>query len=160
MSDNINNIKELSKGRISSWANKSKHRLENKHWLIRATYVATQILDEMKRSEITQISLADRLHVSKQYISKVLKGEENLTLDTIGRFEAALGIKIKLDIPVFEFDIALCDNKLSINLYNHKTMSPEKIAASIEFIVKNEYVKFVNEDQRENAKAEELNLIS
>ena len=43
---------------------------------------------------MTQKSLAAKLDVSPQQVNKILKGHENLTLETISRIEEALGMEL------------------------------------------------------------------
>jgi len=38
--------------------------------------------------------LADKMEVSAQYINKIVKGSENLSLETISKLENALGIQL------------------------------------------------------------------
>ena len=40
------------------------------------------------------LALAERMNCTQQYVSKILKGKENLSLDTISRLEDALGISL------------------------------------------------------------------
>ena len=47
---------------------------------------------------MTQKKLAEIVGVSPQYINKVVKGRENLTLETIVKMEKALGIAL-IEIP-------------------------------------------------------------
>jgi len=54
-----------------------------------------QILEER---DLKQQVLVDRTGLSKSYISLVLSGQINVTVDTIEIFEKALGAKI-VDIP-------------------------------------------------------------
>lgn len=46
----------------------------------------------MKQEHITQKTLADRMNCTQQYVSKILKGTENMSLDTLTKLEQALGI--------------------------------------------------------------------
>lgn len=48
----------------------------------------------MRELKMTQQSLAAKTGYTQQYISKILKGKENLTLETISRLEEALGISL------------------------------------------------------------------
>ena len=48
----------------------------------------------MKQLELTQTALAERMNCTQQYISKILKGKENMSLDTLSRLEDALGITL------------------------------------------------------------------
>ena len=43
---------------------------------------------------MTQASLAQKMECSQQYVSKVLKGKENLSLETISKIESALDIDL------------------------------------------------------------------
>ncbi len=53
-----------------------------------------RMLDKMEAEGITQKQLAERMNCSQQYVSKILKGCENLSLETVAKIELALGIKI------------------------------------------------------------------
>ena len=48
------------------------------------------MLDKMEQLKITQKQLAERMNCSQQYISKILKGKENLSLETLTKKENAL----------------------------------------------------------------------
>lgn len=43
---------------------------------------------------LTQQMLAGKMNCTQQYISKVLKGQKNMSLETICKIENALGIEI------------------------------------------------------------------
>ncbi len=43
---------------------------------------------------MTQKQLAEKMNCSQQYISKILKGKDNLSLETLSKIEDALGIQI------------------------------------------------------------------
>lgn len=53
-----------------------------------------QMLDKMEQMKISQKQLAERMNCSQQYISKTLKGKENLSLETLTKIENALDIQI------------------------------------------------------------------
>ena len=48
----------------------------------------------MDELHMTQTSLAQKMECTQQYISKVLKGKENLSLETISKIESALEIDL------------------------------------------------------------------
>jgi transcriptional regulator with XRE-family HTH domain len=52
------------------------------------------MLDKMESMSMTQKSLAEIMGCSQQYVSKILKGKENLSLETLSKIESALGIAI------------------------------------------------------------------
>ena len=47
---------------------------------------------------LTQKMLAKKMNCTQQYISKVLKGKKNMSLETICKIENALGIEIIKDL--------------------------------------------------------------
>ncbi len=51
----------------------------------------------MKQLELTQKVLAERMNRTQQYISKILKGKENMSLATLSNRESASGITLILD---------------------------------------------------------------
>lgn len=51
----------------------------------------------MKLLGLMQKALAERMNCTQQYISKILKGKENMSLDTLSKLEKALGITLILD---------------------------------------------------------------
>lgn len=52
------------------------------------------MLDRMEELRMTQKQLAAQMKCSHQYVSKVLKGQENLSLETLSKIERALNISI------------------------------------------------------------------
>ena len=56
--------------------------------------IAMRVLDEMENKGLTQKEFAQRVGCSQQYISRILKGKENLSLETISKIETALGVSI------------------------------------------------------------------
>ena len=78
----------------SKWKENAEWRLANKTWLRYSQNIAMMMLDKMEELGLTQKSLAEKMGCSQQYISKVLKGTENLSIETISKIEAALGLEI------------------------------------------------------------------
>ncbi len=52
------------------------------------------MLDKMEELHLTQSNVAQRMGCTQQYISRVLKGTENLSIETIFKIEEALGLQI------------------------------------------------------------------
>lgn len=48
----------------------------------------------MDKQSVTQSLLAERMGCSQQYVSNLLKGSSNMTLETISRIETALNIDL------------------------------------------------------------------
>lgn len=56
--------------------------------------IALQVRDRMSQIGMTQVVLAERLGCTQQHISMLLKGKNNLTLETIAKLEEALDFDI------------------------------------------------------------------
>jgi predicted XRE-type DNA-binding protein len=78
----------------SKWREEAEWRRENASWLRHSQQIAVQVLLKMKELRLTQKALAERMNCTQQYVSKILKGNENLSLDTIARLEDALQINL------------------------------------------------------------------
>lgn len=78
----------------SRWREKAMERQANKEWLRYSQNIAMMMLDKMEELGITQKAVAERMGCSQQYISRVLKGSENLSIETIFKIESALGLQI------------------------------------------------------------------
>jgi len=94
----MNNLKEklsaIASDQSSDWKTKAKYRRDNREWLKRSVVIAVKVLDALKMQGLSQKDLAERMDVSPQQINKIVKGQENLTLETISNLEIVLGIKI------------------------------------------------------------------
>ena len=52
------------------------------------------MLDRMEETRLTQSALAKRMGCSQQYVSKILKGRENLSIETLCKIEDALQLSL------------------------------------------------------------------
>ena len=98
-------IKEKLRKYISqkspNWKSQADFFDKNNDWLNKSALIALKILSTLRRYRITQKSLAENIGVSPQYISKVVKGFENLSLETICKIERNLGITLVV-VPNYE----------------------------------------------------------
>ena len=78
----------------SKWREEAEERLANKSWLRHSQMIAMKMLDKMEAVGMTQKILAERMGCSQQYVSKILKGRKNMSLDTLSELEDALGINL------------------------------------------------------------------
>ena len=62
--------------------------------------IAVKVLLQMKQEALIQKALAERMNCTQQYVSKILKGKENMSLDTLSKLEDALGINLIYDEQV------------------------------------------------------------
>ncbi|MGI5914644.1 MAG: helix-turn-helix domain-containing protein [Bacteroidales bacterium] len=103
-SANMENFRKLISNEKSGWLEKAKQRKDNKVWTNRSTQIAVRILRAIREQKtvngMTQAKLAEEMGVSAQYINKIVKGQENLTLKTIANIEKCLGI-VLIEVPAF-----------------------------------------------------------
>lgn len=87
----------------SSWLEKAKARRANREWLDISFKIAMKILKYLRDNNLTQKELADDLEFSPQYLSKVLKGKENLTIETITKIQRVINVEL-IQVPEFSFE--------------------------------------------------------
>lgn len=111
----VNNIKkrlEESSKQDKSWIERAKYRIDNKSWLDISFSIAVHVLSALKANKEadvfpkTQKELAEALSCSPQYVSKLLKGTENLQLETITKIEQILNVKL-IQVPEFETSLTM-----------------------------------------------------
>lgn len=73
---------------------KNKERISNRAMLKESQHIALKVLKKLDELGWTQRDLAAAMNVSPPQISKIVKGQENLTLETQIRLQEIL------DIPV------------------------------------------------------------
>jgi ribosome-binding protein aMBF1 (putative translation factor) len=97
MDDMNKRLAELPAGDPSNWKAKAEYRRANRVWRRKSAIIAFKVLEALRVQGLSQKDLAERMEVSPQQISKIVKGHENLTLETIAKLELTLGIKIIVD---------------------------------------------------------------
>lgn len=63
-------------------------------WEKKSLEITEKVVSALKEQGMSKQELASRLGVTPQYVSKIIHGGENLTLETISKLEAALGISL------------------------------------------------------------------
>jgi len=84
----------------STWISESEKRQLDEDWLELSFSIALKVLRYLRANKISQKKLAEQLDWSPQYLGKVLKGNENLTLETICKIQNATGL-ILIQVPSF-----------------------------------------------------------
>lgn len=94
----MDKVKEFLKAHSSStpsrWKEEAEWRRTNRGWLRYSQFIAIRIMSRMDELNMTQTALAEKMVCSQQYVSKILKGKENLSLESIWKIETALGIDL------------------------------------------------------------------
>jgi len=97
--ENLDKLNKIASGK-SGWLEKAKKRQANKAWLKHSQKIAFKVLRTLRENKANnegiskQTELATALGVSPQQINKIVKGKENLTLETVSKLEQALNISL------------------------------------------------------------------
>ena len=73
---------------------KNNWRIANRQWLRVSYDIAFNILEKLDDLGWTQKDLAEKMGVSPQYVNKLVRGSENLTLETIVKLQTILDMPI------------------------------------------------------------------
>lgn len=92
--DSAAKLRKYQSAEPSRWRKEAEWRRANKNWLRRSQAVAMKMLDKMDEMGWTQQRVAEMLGCSQQYISRILKGGENLSLEMLSKLEDIFGIRI------------------------------------------------------------------
>ena len=83
----------------SNWKEKVEQNRKDKAWLKKSAQIAIKINQSLSSLKMTQRDLAAKLDVSPQQVSNIVKGKENLTLETVIKLEGDVnGTVSKLNI--------------------------------------------------------------
>ncbi|WP_075351244.1 helix-turn-helix domain-containing protein [Algoriphagus marinus] len=89
-------LKNLAaKNPTSNWKEKVAFRKENKAWIKKATRIALRILDALDDKGWNQTDLAKALGVTRQQVSKLVKGQNDYKLSTLTQLEKVLEIQLQ-----------------------------------------------------------------
>ena len=94
MGNKKDKLREIAQPRSEEAKNRARWRRENREWLRMSQSIALLVLDYLHTTGTTQKKLAELMGVSPAYIAKVLKGGENLSLETICKLQEATGVKL------------------------------------------------------------------
>ena len=94
-------LNNLASNEPSKWVEKAEWRVANSGWLDKSAKIAIKVLRTIRAIGISQKDLAENLGVSPQQVSKILKGQENLTLETIDKLEKVLNISL-MELPYYQ----------------------------------------------------------
>lgn len=91
---NKEKLKALSTKSNENWLEIANELERDEAWLDKSAKIAFSVLDLLKKKNMTKQELAGKMGVKAQYVSRIVKGTENLTLETISKLEIALDAKI------------------------------------------------------------------
>jgi len=92
--ERLDKFEKLVSGKPSNFLSKFEEYNKNKKWLDKSSEIAANILEALRDKNLSQKDLAERMQISAQQVNKIIKGQQNLTLETISKLEEALNISI------------------------------------------------------------------
>jgi transcriptional regulator with XRE-family HTH domain len=123
-----------------SWMQEALWRQENESWLDISFAIAVKVLQTLRDKKMSQKDLADDLGLSPQYINKIVKGAENLTLETICKLENSLGISL-INVPQYSVTVkvnAAFNQAVSTNFQSTVSTPIKKFSLSKKFQICND----------------------
>ena len=90
MSRITNRLEKYQSSTPSRWREEAEYRA----WLRHSQYIAMLMLEKMDELSLTQKALAERMGCTQQYVSKILRGKENLSIETLSKIESALSLRL------------------------------------------------------------------
>lgn len=94
MGNVVDRLRKFESPTPSRWREKAEWRQANQAWLRRSQVLALKMLDRMEEMHWTQQKVADMLGCSQQYVSRIVKGSENLSLEMLSKIEDVLGVEV------------------------------------------------------------------
>lgn len=94
MSFNIEKLMQVAKPVSENVKAEAAFRKENKEWLRKSAKIALAVRRALRLQGMSQQDLAAKMGLSPQYVGRILKGQENLTLETISKLEAAIDMPL------------------------------------------------------------------
>nr|NQU91573.1 helix-turn-helix transcriptional regulator [Bacteroidota bacterium] len=120
--------------------------IDNEDWLDKSAMIALKILRTLRANSITQKGFAEKIGVSPQFINRIVKGKENLTLETISKIEKALGISL-VEIPAS----SLTYRKLAVSKIQGSYIHPDQWSVDFPYIADTDLLGSI-EDIKERKK--------
>ena len=82
MTKAIDVVKAHQSTEPSQWKQQAQWHADNWAWIKHSAQIAMKVKGRLNALGLTQKELAERMGCSQQYVSLILKGKENLTLET------------------------------------------------------------------------------
>lgn len=94
LNERLDKFEKLVSDKPSNFLSKLAYYKANKNWIDQSSKVAINVLETLRAKGLSQKDLAEKMNVSAQQVNKIIKGKQNLTFETVGKLENALGISL------------------------------------------------------------------
>lgn len=103
MGFNLEKLAEIAKPRSEKALEVTQRRKDSREWLRISQDIALCLHYYLRKMKMTQKELAEKLGVSPTYVGKLLKGQENLTLETIFNLQRVIGQELVSVFRPYEY---------------------------------------------------------
>lgn len=94
MSFDKEKLAQIARQRSETARIDAESRKKNRDWLRISQEIALGLHYYLRTSGMTQRDMADKMGVSAMYVGKLLKGGENMTLETICKIQRVIGVDL------------------------------------------------------------------
>lgn len=138
MGFNVEQLKKMAKKPSEEIIKAAEYRRKNRNWLNLSGEIALAVHYYLRTEHITQQALAERMGVSPAYVAKVMKGQENLTLETISKIQEALGEKLISTIcpykAKYSFMVTVPSTRINLTDFNNNSLTFDyKVKENMDF---------------------------
>ncbi|GAA4511811.1 helix-turn-helix transcriptional regulator [Sphingobacterium thermophilum] len=99
---------------------RAKARLAKKSYTKISGQIAFEILERLDELQWKQKDLAEKMGVSPQQVNKWVKGNENFTLETLGKLSEVLGIEL-IQVPTMKDTKLTAESKCILNTSRYES---------------------------------------
>lgn len=88
----------------SGWSKDAEYRITNRKWLRYSSQIALRVLAVIKEGdeEVNKTRLMSLTGISPEQLTTILKGQQNLSLEMIGKLSEALGVEL-ITFPEYKY---------------------------------------------------------
>lgn len=97
---------------------RAKARIARRSYTRYSKKIALSILIRLDELQWKQKDLAEKMEVSPQQVNKWVKGNENFTLETLGKLSAILGVEL-IQVPRIKEPKLTAETKLSTSISSY-----------------------------------------
>jgi ribosome-binding protein aMBF1 (putative translation factor) len=88
-------VSNASRASSIDWDERTRFLVENEKWLDYSARITLRILARIEeKPALSQGAIARSLNMSKQQVSRILRGDQNLTLKTIAKLSDVVGFEL------------------------------------------------------------------
>ena len=107
MAFNLDKLSEIAKSRSEEAIEKAQRRKAGRGWLRMSQDIALSLRYSLRKMNMKQKEFAEKMGVSPAYVGKLLKGQENLTLESICNIQEVINRDLVSIYRPYEYNTLL-----------------------------------------------------